>query len=171
MKLSEGIEWAIHCCSLLAVLPAGSALPGAKLAEFFDVPRDYLAKHMQKLSNASIVASTRGPKGGYRLAKSPSEISLLHIVEAIDGKDPCFKCTEIRQQGPSALSAEHYKRPCGIARAMHQAESVWRRELAKVSLESLVLEAQVNVNPKQIQKSTEWLELTLGLSNINLSKD
>jgi Rrf2 family protein len=161
MKLSEGIEWAIHCCSLMAALPEGTSLPGTRLSEFFDLPKDYLAKHLQALSRAGIVETSRGPRGGYRLAKPAAKITLLHIVEAIDGKDPCFQCTEIRQRGPSGLSADHYKKPCGIARAMRKAEHVWRTELNKVDIASLVAQAAGEIAPQQALKAADWFAKTL----------
>lgn len=160
--MSEGIEWAIHCCTMLAVLPDEATLPVGRLAEFFEVPRDYLAKQLQALSKVGIVESTRGPGGGYRLARRASEISLLDIVEAIEGRDPCFQCTEIRQRGPSAIKQRSYKKPCGIARAMWQAEAAWRRELKKVTVESLNADAAVEVDPRQLGKMADWLCKTVG---------
>ena len=44
MRLSEGVEWAVHSCTLLAALPEGRALGPAELAAYFDVPKAYLAK-------------------------------------------------------------------------------------------------------------------------------
>lgn len=158
MKMSDGIEWAIHCCSLLAVLPEGAALPVSALAEFFDVPQAYLAKHLQHLSRAEIVTSARGPGGGYSLARTPQEISLLDIVEAIDGRDPCFRCTEIRQRGPSGVDASHYLKPCGIAVAMLKAERAWRNELARVSIQDMTEAGAKGTSPAQLRKATEWLE-------------
>lgn len=162
--MSEGIEWAIHCCTLLAALPDGTALPVGKLSEFHGVPRDYLAKHLQSMSRAGIVQTSRGPGGGYRLARTPDKITLLDIVEAIDGKDPCFQCNEIRQRGPSAdgVGVNAFKKPCGIARAMWTAEAAWRRELKKVTIAGLVAQAANELDPKQIEKSISWLERTTG---------
>ena len=159
--MSEGIEWAIHSCALLAALPPGDALPVGKLASFFDLPRDYLAKHLQALSKAGVVHTSKGPGGGYRLARGPQDISLLDIVEAIDGKDPCFQCTEIRRRGPTGVAGKFYKKPCGIARAMWKAEAVWRQELALVKLTDLAAEAALEVPGEQMRKSAEWLMGTL----------
>ncbi|MDQ1403208.1 MAG: hypothetical protein QOG03_1524, partial [Actinomycetota bacterium] len=103
MKLGQGVEWGIHCCAILALLPDGTALPSARLAEFHDVPPAYLAKHLQALAKAGIVTSTAGPKGGYRLARPAAEITLLDVVEAIEGRTAAFDCTEIRQRGPAAV--------------------------------------------------------------------
>ncbi|MGH6991101.1 MAG: Rrf2 family transcriptional regulator, partial [Stellaceae bacterium] len=55
MRISDGVEWAVHLCGVLAAAPVGRGLPGAKLAEFHDLPPAYLAKHLQALSRAGIV--------------------------------------------------------------------------------------------------------------------
>ncbi|MGO7845345.1 RrF2 family transcriptional regulator, partial [Rhizobium johnstonii] len=67
------------------------------LAEFNGVSKSYLLKHLQALSGAGILDTVQGPKGGYRLAKAPKEISLLDIVLAVEGSAPAFRCAEIRQ--------------------------------------------------------------------------
>ena len=83
MRLSQGVEWSLHACSLLAMLPAGAALPTARFAEFFELPSAYLAKHLQSLSRAGVLEPAVGPRGGYRLARAPAEITLRDVVVAI----------------------------------------------------------------------------------------
>lgn len=158
MRHSEGLEWAIHSCTILAVLPADMALPTRLLAEFFDLPEAYLAKQLQKLSNAGIVETRRGPKGGYALAKPMAEISLLAITNAIDGPDRHFRCTEIRQCGPTAAPAGQYTRPCGIARSMWKAEAAWRRELSAVSLKDVQALGLQETPPEQALKTLAWFK-------------
>ena len=77
MKLGEGLEWSLHCCTVLGSLPPGVALPASRLAEFHDVPPAYLAKQLQAMSRAGIVETTPGRRGGYRLARPAGEVSLL----------------------------------------------------------------------------------------------
>jgi len=55
MKLSYGVEWGVHVCTLLAVLPADAALPAARLAEYHGVPSAYMAKHLQALARAGVL--------------------------------------------------------------------------------------------------------------------
>ena len=71
----------------------------------------------------------KGPRGGYRLARPAPEITVLDVVEAIDGAEPAFRCTEIRRRGPSAAPAREYRLPCGVHRAFTRADEAWRREL------------------------------------------
>jgi Rrf2 family protein len=157
MRLSEGVEWSLHCCSMLGTLPDGVALPSARLAEFHDVPAAYLAKHLQALSQAGIVVSVPGRRGGYRLARRASEITLLEVVLAVDGDAPAFRCSEIRQRGPSAVAPENYVQPCGIARAMWDAESAWRDSLRAVTIGDLVADLEHSVAPEQIHNAINWM--------------
>src|SRR5437588_12928645 len=85
MRLGEPVEWALHCTTVLALLPADGALPASKLAEFHGVPAAYLAKALQSLSRAGIVESVPGRHGGYRLGRPPAGITLLDVVEAVEG--------------------------------------------------------------------------------------
>ncbi len=156
MKLSEGIEWSIHCCTVLGAFPAGQNIPGARLAEFHDVPPAYLTKQLQSLGRAGIVESIPGRRGGYRLARPPDDISLLDITLAIEGGAPAFRCSEIRQQGPSAVDSDRYVKPCGIAKAMWRAEDAWRRELDATTIADLVAELETSVDPEQSEKALVW---------------
>jgi Rrf2 family protein len=157
MRLSEGVEWALHCCSVLGTLPDAVALPAARLAEFHDVPAAYLAKHLQALSAAGVVVSLAGRRGGYRLARPAREITVLDVVLAVDGADPAFRCSEIRQRGPSGVDADRYVRPCGIARVMWDAETAWRGTLRAVTIGDLVDELGDSVDPDQIDKAINWM--------------
>ena len=88
MKMSDGVEWGVHVCVALGRrLPADAALPAAKLAEYHGVPGAYLAKHLQALAGAGILATVKGARGGYRLARPAAEITVLEVVEAIDGDE------------------------------------------------------------------------------------
>lgn len=156
--MSDGVEWGLHCCTVLAALPTGTTLPAAKLAEFHEVPPAYLAKHLQAMAGAGIVESLAGPHGGYRLAKPPAEISLLDVVLAVDGDDTAFRCSEIRQRGPAARPSSSYRRPCGIARAMWRAEDAWRAELQATTIADLVIELVATVPREQLMASAQWVQ-------------
>jgi Rrf2 family protein len=138
MRIAEGVEWAVHLCGVLGVVPAGFGLPASRLAEFHELPPAYLAKHLQALSQARIVTATVGASGGYRLARPPSKITLLDITLAIEGSEPAFRCTEIRQRGPCAAEPAACKHHCAIAAAFQDAEAQWRKALASVSVADMI---------------------------------
>lgn len=157
--MSDTVEWALHCCTVLGALPADRALPAARLAEFHDVPPAYLAKALQAMTAAGITESRPGPLGGYRLARPAAEITLLEVVLAVDGEETAFQCSEIRQRGPAASTARGaYRRPCGIARAMWRAEDAWRAELGATTIGDLIAELLATVPAAQLQGGAEWLQ-------------
>jgi Rrf2 family protein len=137
MKLGDGVEQAIHSALVLAGLSDTGALSAAALAEFHGVSTSYLLKHLQALTGAGLLQSVPGPKGGYRLARDPADITLLDIVLAVEGREPAFRCAEIRQRGPSPLAAHFFKAPCAVNAAMLKAEQAWRAELRKVTIADL----------------------------------
>ncbi len=138
MKLSDGIEQALHAVAMMAGLPDGAVLPATALAEFHGVSASYLLKHLQALSRAGLVHTTPGPKGGYRLNRPAAEITLLDVVLAVDGPEPAFRCKEIRQNGPAPLSARYFKAPCQINAAMLRAERAYRAELSQTTIATLI---------------------------------
>ncbi len=156
MQLGEGIEWTVHCCTVLGCLPPNETLSSGKLAEFHGVPPAYLSKQLQLLKRAGIVTSTAGRRGGFKLGRPPADITLLDIVIAIEGDEPAFRCSEIRQRGPAAVAPDRYVKPCGIARAMWRAEDVWRAELAKTSVADLLAELGTSLDPESVDKSLVW---------------
>jgi Rrf2 family protein len=158
VRLSEGVEWGLHCCVVLAVLPDGAALSTGRLAEFHGVPIAYLAKHLQSMSRAGILVAGTGPRGGYRLARPPADISVLDVLEALDGDEPAFQCLEIRRRGPTAVPAREYRTMCGIHRVMVDADAAWRAELARASIADLAAGVARDASPKAIERFGTWLQ-------------
>jgi Rrf2 family protein len=162
MRMSRGVEWVLHCCALLAELPPGESLSAAQLARFFDVPHAYLAKKLQALSTVGVLRTSSGPSGGYQLGRDANEIALLSIIDAVEGVGRCFICTELRQQGPSAVSTHRYTTPCGIARSMWRAEDAWRSVLSKTTLKDIVRIGNVEVPAEQRRRAQIWLRSEKG---------
>jgi len=161
MKISDGVEWGLHCGVLLGFLPPGSSLPTARLAEYHGVPGAYLAKHLQAMSRAGLLESVQGPGGGYRLARPPADICVLDVVEAIDGVEPAFRCSEIRRRGPSARPAREYRVPCAIHAVMDRADEAWRDELRAVSIADLMARVVAGASPKGLEQGAQWMEVVL----------
>jgi DNA-binding IscR family transcriptional regulator len=67
-----------------------------------------------------------------------ADITLLQIVEAVDGASSHYECREIRQQGRGALPAEECQTPCILAAKMADAHEAWRRSLAATSLAEII---------------------------------
>ncbi len=157
MRLKSQVEWALHCCILLAGLPAGRYLATKTLAEFHGVPKEYLSKALQAVSQAGLVESTLGPSGGYRLARAPEAITFLDVVEAVEGKGPSFLCTEIRKNNPCRPAGYCDDKPCGIARVMWEADRAWRETLAGVRLSDLLGTLESSLPAQQRADTAAWI--------------
>ncbi|MFN8634942.1 MAG: Rrf2 family transcriptional regulator [Chloroflexota bacterium] len=155
--MSAGVEWALHCTVLLAVLKPTSRMPGRALAEFHGVSESYLLKHMQALTKAGICESVPGPTGGYRLSRPADQITLLDIVEAIEGPEPAFRCDEIRQRGPTALAPSTYTVQCGIHSVMLEAELAWKQSLRARTLADLTPRSIETMDKRRVDLATTWI--------------
>ena len=84
MHLSDAATLAIHTMVMLACNPKTSRTV-AEMAQAHGASESHLAKVMQRLTRVGLVHSTRGPKGGCRLACDPRTVTLLTVYEAIEG--------------------------------------------------------------------------------------
>jgi len=158
MQLRNQVEWALHCCAILAAVPEGRYLPTRDLALFHGVPKEYLAKALQALSQAGIVESTLGPSGGYRLAQAPAQITFLDVVEAVEGRGSTFICENIRRNNPCLQAAHCDKRPCAVARVMWDADRAWRDSLRAVRLSDLLKTLEKDIPSSVMKRTLAWVE-------------
>jgi Rrf2 family protein len=157
--MGVGVEWAVHSCLNLAWTEADEARTAVALAAFYDLPAAYLNKQLQALTRAGILTSTPGPRGGFRLGRAPSAITVLDIVTAIEGADDAFRCTSILRKGPGGRADRDYARQCAISRTMRKAELAWRRTLAATTLDDL-LDTVERENPGAAERAQDWFTRT-----------
>ena len=101
MIFSNATEYAIRGLSELAGRGGSGRVLLDELVAGTDLPRDFLAKIFQTLVKAGILASSRGRGGGFALARPAHEVTLMQVVEAMEGPQ-CFdrcvvgleKCTD-----------------------------------------------------------------------------
>ncbi|MBW3600165.1 MAG: Rrf2 family transcriptional regulator [Planctomycetes bacterium] len=85
MKLSRTVAYALQATLLLAEDTSRMPVPCSKLAAEGKMPERFLLQILRNLVNHGLLRSTRGVDGGYMLLKKPHDITLLSIIEAIDG--------------------------------------------------------------------------------------
>ena len=88
MKLSAKTEYA--CLAMLQMAreyESPEPLQIRRIAEEQGIPARFLVQILLQLKGASLVASTRGAAGGYRLARAPQEISLADVIEVMEGDE------------------------------------------------------------------------------------
>ncbi len=92
LSLSKKTDYALLALSYLTEVGSERAANTREIAEKYDIPVELLAKVLQRLARAGLVASTAGPAGGYRLGRSPESISVGSVIEIIDGTPAIAQC-------------------------------------------------------------------------------
>jgi len=85
MRLNRSCQYATAACAHLAGEPRGQRCSSHVIARARKIPDRYLRKVLRPLAAAGILRSVKGPRGGYCLARRPESISMLDIVEAVEG--------------------------------------------------------------------------------------
>ena len=159
MILGNQVEWALHCVMILGSIPKGKLLNAKALAEFHGVPKEYLAKSLQLLSQAGILQTTSGPRGGYSLGRSPDKITFLDVVEAVEGKTTTFKCNEIRRNNPCLGKADRkFAGLCDIASIMFEADEAWRSSLRKRKISDITDNLANGITKESLSNFSKWIE-------------
>lgn len=102
--ISRTAKYALEAALCLAAEVEGGPVPSGTLAERLSIPSDYLSRVLHTLRKRGVVDATRGRHGGFRLARSPSEVTLLDIVEPFDDVGDERQCL-LRRQTCSDITA------------------------------------------------------------------
>lgn len=86
MQITREGDYGIRSVLYLARHPLKKISYVNEISEEYKIPRSFLAKILQKLVKAKVVRSYRGVKGGFSLAKPAKDISMLDVLEAVEGK-------------------------------------------------------------------------------------
>lgn len=92
MRLNQATDYAFRAVLYLSCLPRGQVVEAKLIAEEEHIPMRFLLKIFRLLTQAGIVESYRGINGGYALARPPAEISMLDVIEAIEGPIRINRC-------------------------------------------------------------------------------
>jgi Rrf2 family protein len=92
MIYSRSAEYAIRAFVYLAEVPSGKYAMVKQIAEESDIPAHFLAKILQQLARQGFLRSSKGPTGGFALRYPATDITLLQIVESIDGLADYQRC-------------------------------------------------------------------------------
>jgi Rrf2 family protein len=104
---SRQCEYALQAVIYLALKPEGKMTSIKELAKKLDIPYHFLGKILQDLTYKGLLSSQKGPQGGFRLAMPAKDITLFHIIEAVDGVAFTNSCVlgfpECSGQNPCAV--------------------------------------------------------------------
>ena len=130
MKLTRASSYALHAVAYMAAQKRGGPVASHLIAQARGIPERFLLKVLKPLVSARVLQSVKGPNGGYRLARRPADITMLEIVEAVDGP--------IRGQAPFAEEGNDGKLNRKLDAICKQVADEVRSRLARVRVSDLV---------------------------------
>lgn len=136
-RLSTRSSYGLRACLALACNPGDQPMAVADLSRDNQIPRRYLEQILNALRHKGLVLSTRGARGGYKLARVPSSISIGEIVRAVEGEMEAILCSmpELRSQDCRTTTG------CVSRRLCYDLETTLLRVLDGTTLEDMRLEA------------------------------
>ncbi len=132
MKLSRTVGYAIQATLQLAERKSSVPVPCSRLAAQGEMPERFLLQILRSLVTHGILRSTRGVDGGYMLDRDPGDVSLLEIIEAVDGP--------LRSGLPSADKLSSRARQT-LERVLSGVAESARERLAAIRLDQLVVDS------------------------------
>ena len=95
MKFGVGVDYSLKALLLLAErYPTTLPVRVEEIAATQDIPENYLRRLLIELKRGGLVASQKGPSGGYMLARPPARITMAEVVEIIEGDYTPVECLE-----------------------------------------------------------------------------
>ncbi len=94
MQITRQADYALRAVLYLSRLAPDQRAATSVIAKSQDIPPSFLAKIISQLSIAGLLHTARGARGGVSLARPPEEITLLEVVEAVDGPIRLNECVE-----------------------------------------------------------------------------
>src|SRR5688500_9606505 len=93
LRLSKKSDYALISMKHLATRSDASSSSAREISESYDIPLELLAKVLQRLVRSRLLVSVQGTRGGYRLARHPSMISVADVIQAVDGPVTVTACS------------------------------------------------------------------------------
>jgi len=137
MQITRASDYAVRVMIHLACLPPGSTVRQSELTEATDVSGHFLSKVLQQLVRSRLIRSQRGAGGGYALTAPAERVSLLDVLEAMEGPVRLNQCLE---EGPSC----ERKTWCPAHQVWAEAQAAITTVLGGASMAALAARAQAS---------------------------
>lgn len=136
MQITRQADYAVRAVLYLARLGGGERAATSTVAEEQRIPPSFLAKIISQLSIAGLLHTSRGARGGVTLARPPKEITLLDVIEAIDGPIMLNEC--VGEEGDCAFDDD-----CPLRSVWCDAQDVLVKRLKSTSFQQLLDRSRV----------------------------
>ncbi len=147
MCLTRKVDYGLRVVLELSKEPEGTLVPARELARRQGIPLPFLSKVIADLASARILETKRGVNGGIRLCVSPESISVLDVLEAVDGFPGLCYC--------AGHEVECHRKPyCGIRATMLAIEEKLRSELKAISVAAMLELERETQQMAQVQQDS-----------------
>lgn len=138
---SRGCEYALRALSFAATTNGEGRFKAREICERTGIPESYARKMFLALVHRGLLRAIRGPGGGYALTRPPGRITLLDIIQAIDGRDTFDHCVMGLETCESA-------NPCPLHETWVRAKERLLAQLCQRTLEDLLTASAPGVPPR-----------------------
>lgn len=138
MMFSTKAEYGVRVMVHLARNSDGAAISLGSIADAEGLPLAYLEHLVQRLRRAELVESRRGAHGGYTLARTPEDITMAEVVQALEGEIAPIECITADADGELVCSREHHDTPCPTKLLWTRVQGSIVRTLTDMTLADLV---------------------------------
>lgn len=138
MQLSTKGRYAVRAMFDLSFYSKGEPIPLSRISEREEISLHYLEQLFNKLRKGGVVESVRGPSGGFKLAKKPSEITIEEIIRIVEGDIVPVSCTESGQKNKTCHRADK----CITFVLWKRLGKTIRDYLSSITLQDLIDEAK-----------------------------
>jgi Rrf2 family protein len=129
MKLTRASSYALHAVAYMAGQKKDQPTASHIIARKRGIPERFLLKVLKPLVSAQVLHSVKGPNGGYRLARPAAEISMLDVLEAVDGP--------IRGQAPTGTDDPRNPVNRKLEQICQDSADQVRKQLSKIKVSEL----------------------------------
>ncbi len=135
MKITQAGEYALLALIHLAKQPEGRLVMIDDISKGERIPKGFLAKILQSLAKAGHIRSRQGARGGFALARRPQEITVLEVIETIEGKIAFQRCLE----EPGCERADS----CTLCAVFSEAQNRVTEVFSEMTLQDLMMPKEV----------------------------
>jgi Rrf2 family protein len=136
MMFSTKAEYGVRVMVHLARHSDGAAIPLSAIADAEGLPLAYLEHLVQRLRRAQLVESRRGAHGGYTLARTPEDITMAEVVQALEGEIAPIECITATENGTLTCAREG-EAPCPTKLLWTRVQGSIVRTLTELTLADL----------------------------------
>jgi len=129
LRFTKRADYGLMAIHYIAINDGFGAVSAKRIAEEFAIPPELMAKILQRLAKQRLVVSTNGPKGGYALARRPTEITVGQVIRALEGPINIVSCLE-DSECPQMEK-------CNLRRPVHKIQAAISQVLDTMSLTEL----------------------------------